>query len=171
MLVQTELTLNLLSQATLNPRILAWECFNGSFDYTSTPLLPIGCKIIIHTTSKKSWDQRGRERFSVGPAVHKYRCIQAIDSNTKSLIITDTSEYLHAYLTQSHVASEYRMTHAIHLLSAALKDVPNSICNSQLASIESVRTIFENWRTVEFLPPASPKVVPLSKPIIPIQES
>ena len=147
LLVQTELTINLLRQAILKPSMLAWEYFNGAFDYTATPLGPIGCKIIIHTTSNKrrSWYQRGREGFSVGPALHHCRCIQAIASKTESLIITDTAEYLRAYLMQPHVTSEDRMTHAIHFLSAALKDVPTSICSSQLAAIEAVRKIFSNW--------------------------
>ena len=92
LLVETELKINLLRQATLNPSMSAWEYFNGAFDYTATPLGPIGCKLIIHTTSnkRKSWDQRGREGFSVGPALQHYRCIQEIDSKNKALIITDT---------------------------------------------------------------------------------
>ena len=71
LLVQTELTINLLRQATLNPRMSAWEYYNGAFDYTATPLGPIGCKITIHTTSnkRKSWNQRGREGFSAGHAL------------------------------------------------------------------------------------------------------
>ena len=58
LLVQTELTLNLICQDTLNPSISAWEYFNGDFEYAATPLGPIGCKIIIHTTSNKLkyWD-------------------------------------------------------------------------------------------------------------------
>ena len=81
LLVQIELTLNLLRQATLNPCISGWGYFNGSFDSAATPLGPIGCKIVIYTTSNncKSWDQRGREGFVVGPALHHYHCIQAID--------------------------------------------------------------------------------------------
>ena len=60
LLVHTELTIKLLWQATLNPRMSAWEYFNGAFYYTATPLVPIGFKIIIHTTSNKQkpWDQR-----------------------------------------------------------------------------------------------------------------
>ena len=63
LLAQTELTLNHRCQATLNPSMSEWEYFNGAFEYAATPLGPIGCKIIIHTTSnnRKSWDQRGRE--------------------------------------------------------------------------------------------------------------
>ena len=34
LLVQTELTTNLLQQDTLNPSMSAWEYFNGAFDYT-----------------------------------------------------------------------------------------------------------------------------------------
>ena len=141
----------------------AWEYFNGDFDYTATPVGLIGCKIIICTASnkRKSWYQRGREGFSLGPAVQHYRSIQAIDSKTNILIIKDTAEYLHEYLTQPHVTAEDRMTHTIHFLSAALKDVPTSICDSQLAAIESVRTIFTNWQTLESLRTKKPTVLPL----------
>ena len=98
---------------------------------------------MIHTTSnkRKSWDQRGREGFSVGPALQHYRCIQVIDGKIKALMITDTADYLHRYLTQPHITAEDRMTHAIQFLTAALKDVPESICNSQLAAIDAVRAI------------------------------
>ena len=70
-LVQREITLNLLCQATLNPSMSTWESLNGAFDYTATPLVTIGCKIIIHTTSNKQKprDQRGSEGFSIGPAL------------------------------------------------------------------------------------------------------
>ena len=36
------------------------------------------------------------------------------------------------------------MTHAFQFLTAALKDVPASICTSQLAALDAVRTIFSN---------------------------
>ena len=113
LLVQTESTINLLRKATLNPRMSAWEYYNGASNYTATPLGPIGCKIMIHTTSnkRKSWDQRGKEGFSVVPALKHYRCIKTIDSKTKALIITDTAEYLHEYLTQPHITAEDRMIH------------------------------------------------------------
>ena len=85
LLAQTELTINFLKQETLNTRISAWEYYNGAFDYSATPLGPLGCKIMIHYTSntRKSWDQRGREGFSVVPALQNYRCIQAIEGEKK----------------------------------------------------------------------------------------
>ena len=53
LLVQTELTLNLICQATLNPSMSAWEYSNGAFDYKAAPLGLIDCNIIIPTTSNE----------------------------------------------------------------------------------------------------------------------
>ena len=50
LLFQTEPTINLFRHAKLNPSISAWEYFNGAFDFTATPLVPIGCKLIIKST-------------------------------------------------------------------------------------------------------------------------
>ena len=67
------------------------------------------------------------------------------------------------------LTAEDRMTHTIHFLSGALKDIPTSIGDSQLAAIEAVRAIFENWKTVESLPPEAKIVLPHPTPVIPRQ--
>ena len=41
------------------------------------------------------------------------------------------------------------MSHAIQFLTAARKDIPASICNSQLAAIQAVRDIFTNGKTIK----------------------
>ena len=56
------------------------------------------------------------------------------------------------------------MAHAIQLLTAALKDVPASICDSQLAAIEAVREIFKNGKTIKSIPHKTSKA-----PLIPRQ--
>jgi hypothetical protein len=48
LLPQAELTLNLLQQAMLNPRISASEFFQGPFDFNKTPLGLVGCWVLIH---------------------------------------------------------------------------------------------------------------------------
>ena len=48
LLLQAELTLNLLWQSAPNPWILAWEFFQGPFDFNKTPLGPVGCRVLIH---------------------------------------------------------------------------------------------------------------------------
>jgi hypothetical protein len=63
LLPQAELTLNLLRQLALNPRISAWEFFHGPFDFNKTPLGPIGCCVLIHAKPVTccSWDFRAKE--------------------------------------------------------------------------------------------------------------
>ena len=34
-------------QSTLDLTKLAWEFFNAAFDYATTPIRPLGCRIII----------------------------------------------------------------------------------------------------------------------------
>ncbi len=48
LLPQAKLTVNLLWQSTINPRISAWEFFQGPFDFNKTPLGPVGCRVLIH---------------------------------------------------------------------------------------------------------------------------
>jgi len=43
LLPQAELTLNLIRQSTINPRISAWKFFHGPFDFTKTLLALVGC--------------------------------------------------------------------------------------------------------------------------------
>ena len=65
------------------------------------------------------------------------------------------------------VTSEDRMTQAIHILSTALKNVPISLFNTQLASIKAVPAIFSNWITVESSPTVPSTAVPNPpKPIL-----
>ena len=74
LMVQMELTLNLLSQSTLNPRISAWEYFDGPFDFATTPLGPLGSKVVINNTvtTQNSWYRQGRDGFYIGPSFVHY---------------------------------------------------------------------------------------------------
>ena len=49
LLLQTEMTLNLLRQATTNPAISEWGYFNIKFNYNATPLGPLEISAIVDT--------------------------------------------------------------------------------------------------------------------------
>ena len=75
LLPQAKLTINLLHQATANPKILAWEYLNEPFNFNKTPLAPVGCRVLIHAKPAmcKSWDYSAKQGFYVGPALDHYR--------------------------------------------------------------------------------------------------
>jgi hypothetical protein len=101
LLPQAELTLNLLQQSALNPRISAWEFFQGPFDFNKTPLGPVGYCVLIHTkpATRCSWDFCAKKGYYIGPALDLYRCFKLVKSDTKSQVISDTVEFRHAYCT------------------------------------------------------------------------
>jgi hypothetical protein len=94
LLPQAELTLNLLRQSTLNPRISAWEFFQGTFDFNKTPLGPV-CRVLIHAkpATQRSWDFCAKNGFYIGPIMDSYRCFKLVNADTKSQVISDTVEF------------------------------------------------------------------------------
>lgn len=42
------ITLNLLRNSRVNPRLSSYAYLFGTFDYNKTPLGPPGCKVVIH---------------------------------------------------------------------------------------------------------------------------
>eukprot|EP00804_Cyclotella_cryptica_P000193 CCRYP_016175-RA/>CCRYP_016175-RA protein AED:0.26 eAED:0.26 QI:0/0/0/0.6/0.75/0.8/5/0/1027 len=102
LLPQTQLTLNLLRQSSVTPSLSAWEYFNNTpFNFDATHLGPCGCPVLIHNKPSKcsSWAFRGRDGFNIGPSLSHYRCFQVIDAETKAIVISDTVEFRHTYLS------------------------------------------------------------------------
>ena len=84
LLPQTELTLNFLRKATLDPSISAWSYFHGSFNCDATPIGPLSCNIIAHkkTGKRHSWDFRGADIWNVGVALQHYWCRTIVTKHT-----------------------------------------------------------------------------------------
>ena len=163
LLPQTKVTLNLLRQSNISPAIFAWDHFNGPFNFGATPIAPLGSPTVIHNKSGtcKSWDFRVRKGFTIGPALKHYCCFQVVDSTKKSIIISDTIEVLHKYLTQPEVTPKDRIVHALNVLSCAVKDNANTVHHEQLLAISKLRNLFDNWKTTTTItPPANEPTTP-----------
>eukprot|EP00804_Cyclotella_cryptica_P013268 CCRYP_007040-RA/>CCRYP_007040-RA protein AED:0.41 eAED:0.41 QI:0/0/0/1/1/1/2/0/513 len=151
------------------PNVHPWESFNGPLNYDATPLGPIGCPVIIHNKAStwKSWDFRGQDGFSIGPALHQYCCFQVVDSATNCVLISDTVEFRHSYLKQPAITYDNHLLHAINYLSSAIADAPASSLDSQLQAITALCNLFAKWVTT---PTASPPAPPtLQRPALPAQ--
>ena len=70
LLLQVELTLNLLRQANVNLKLSAYAYLFGNFDYNQLPLAPLGCAVQIHTPPecRISWGIRARKGWYIGCA-------------------------------------------------------------------------------------------------------
>ena len=168
LLPQTELTLNLLHQATIAPYISEWEYYNGPINYDATPFSPIGCKVAIYNKPgpRKTWDFRARDGFSIGSALHHYRCNTVIDNTTKVVRIRDTVNFYHSYLMQPTVTPEDRIVHALYFLLCAIKYVPATLHTDRLEDLTCIRDIFlppplhHTQPAIRDNPPEAPRVLP-----------
>jgi hypothetical protein len=70
LLPQAQLTLNLLRQSRMNPRLSAHSFLNGPFNFNRTPLAPVGTKVIVHENPsiRGTWDAHGVDGWYIGYA-------------------------------------------------------------------------------------------------------
>jgi hypothetical protein len=124
LLPQAELTLNLLRISRLHPQLSVAAHYHGLVDYNKIAFAPPGCKIIAHTKQgkRRTWAPHGQHGYSLGPAMHHYRCLNVNISTTASKRIVDTLELF---------PNNYQMpqlSYADRLLIAA-KDMTDAFLN------------------------------------------
>jgi hypothetical protein len=73
LLEPTELTLNLLRQSKVVPKISAFAHVHGHHDYMKKPFAPLGCTI--------EGDTRSDAGFSLGTSMHQHRCFRVYITN------------------------------------------------------------------------------------------
>jgi hypothetical protein len=95
LLSQAEITLHLLRTSRLHPQLSAAAHYHGLVDYNKTDFAPPGCKIIAHEKPGKrpTWAPHGQHGYSLGPAMHHYRCQNVYISTTAGERIVDTLEF------------------------------------------------------------------------------
>ena len=96
LLVQAEITLNVLRKSRVNPDLSAYTYLFGNFSFNKTPLAPPGTKFLIHKKSANqgSWDYHGVKGWYVGLILEDYRCLKCYNPETLSEVDTDTLELI-----------------------------------------------------------------------------
>jgi len=148
LLPQAELNINFLRQATANPKISAWEYFNGPFDFNKTPLAPMGCRVLILAKSRtcRSWDYRAKQGFYLGPALDHYRCYELVKSDTKQKVISDTVQFRHAYLQIPAVSAEDKILNGLQVMVGSMQNAPPPTSLSQIVAIDALQALFDKWQ-------------------------
>jgi hypothetical protein len=122
LLLQAELTLNLLRQATLKPQISEWDFFKGPFNFNKMPLGPAGCRVLIHTNPAScwSWDFRAKNGFYIGPALESYPCFKLVNADTKSQVISNMVKSRHSYLSVPAPSTEDQIIYGLQVFAIVL---------------------------------------------------
>jgi hypothetical protein len=150
LLPQSEITLNLLRTSRLHPQLSAAAHYHGLVDYNKKAFAPPGCKIIAHEKPGKwrTWDPHGQHGYSLGPAMHHYRCQNVYISTTASERIVDTLEFFPHNCQMPQLSSTDRLLMAAKDMTDALQN-PHpkfpfaSVGDDTIAALTDLAAIFK----------------------------
>ena len=146
LLPQTELTLNLLRQSRLTPKVSAFAHVHGQHDYMKKPFAPIGCAIQTHVKAdnRRTWDTRSEPGFNLGTSMDHHRCFKVYVTRTRASRISDTVIFQHQYITNPTISPESHVVAAAQQLATALKGNILTGNNTAEALKKSQRTLHQN---------------------------
>ncbi len=118
-----ELTINLLQQSNVVPKILAYAHVHGQHNYMKRLFAPLGCAVMAHVKPKncQSWDVHGDVGFNIGTAMEHHRCFHVYIVKTRATRISDSVFFKHQYITNPQLTLETLILKSASELTSALK--------------------------------------------------
>jgi hypothetical protein len=123
LLEPTELTLNLLPQSRVAPKILAFAHIHGTHNYMQKLLAPIRSAVQTHVKpdDRLSWDTRSEPGFNLGTSMEHHRCFRVYVTRTRATRISNTIMFKHQYITSPTISPESHVVAAAQQLITALQ--------------------------------------------------
>jgi hypothetical protein len=114
LLEPTELTLNLLPQSRIAPKISTFTHVHGTHNYMQKPFVPIGCTVQTHVKPNNhlSWDTRSEPGFNLGTSKEHHQCFRVYVTRTRATKISNTVLFKHQYMTSRTISPEYHVVAA-----------------------------------------------------------
>jgi hypothetical protein len=169
LLPQAEITLNLLRTSRLHPQLSVSAHFHGLVYYNKTAFAPPGCKIIAHEKpgKRRTWAPHGQHGYSLGPAMHHYRCQNVYITSTASERIVDTLEFFPHNYQMPQLSSTDRLIMAAKDMTDALQnphpEVPFAhVGDDTISALAQLATIFK-LKLRQTPPPTLPAAPPTVK--------
>ena len=146
-LPQCEMTLNLLHNSRVNPKLSFYAYLFGNFDFNKTPLAPLGTKVVVHLKADKraSWNYHGQEAWYIGPSMEHYRCVKCYFPDTKATRDADTVEFFPKNIPFPKTTSEDYLLQSASDILAILKSPPTFLLYLQYG--DSTKMPLSNCRT------------------------
>ena len=144
-----DLQLNMLRASRLHPQISGQCHLNGEFDYTKTPMVPLGTKatIFIPPKDRKTWDYHALEGYYLCPALDHYKCHRIYIPETRGVRTADTVEFHPKHCKMPYASSIEEALIAIKNLIAAVKKgqppSPLSLKDEEMEQFHNLSKLFK----------------------------
>ena len=149
---QVNMTLNMLRECDINPAHSAYSYVNGAFDFSAHPLVPLGCRTVVHERSianggcRTTYGNRGKIGYYVGPAMNSYRVWRFYIPETNGVQETDTATFFPAVpLPTVSVASQ--IAESLETIKQALTERPTPT-HSDISEDEKLSKVIVRLRSM-----------------------
>ena len=131
LLLQCDITLNLLRSSRLHPNMSAWAATFGNFDFNRTPLAPPGTRVLVHETphQRSSFAPHGVDGWYIGPSMNHYRCYNCFLPSSMSTRDALTVDWFPHSIPFPKVSTDDYLRQTaddmLHLLKTKQSNIPN----------------------------------------------
>ena len=126
LLDQATITLNLLRQSRVNPKLSTYAYLFGNYDFNRCPMGPPGTRVVVHDkpNQRASWEHHGTPDWYIGPSLEHYCTMKCYMPATGSVRYTDTLQLVPATFKFPETTTEDYLRQSIGDILALLKDPP-----------------------------------------------
>jgi hypothetical protein len=138
-----ELTVNLLQQSNIAPKVSVYAHVHGQHNYMKCPFTPLGCAVMAHIKPKnrQSWDVYADTGFNIRTAMEHHQYFHIYILKTKATRISDTVFFKHQYIPNPQVTPKTLVIKAASDLTSALKGTVS--CDGETAeALEKFSKLF-----------------------------
>ncbi len=138
-----KLTVNLLRQSNITPKVLAYAHVHGQYDYMKRPFAPLGCAVMAHVKPKnrRTWDTHAETGFNIGTAMEHHQCFHVYIVKTRATRVSDRVFFKHQYITNPQITPETLVIKAAAELTNVLKGTV-SRDNETAEALQKVSSLF-----------------------------
>ena len=128
LLDQAEVTLNLLRNSRMNPKLSSYAYLFGNFDFNATPFGPPGTKVQVHvkTQTRNSWAYHSEPGWYVGRSPLHYRCYECYIPKTHKTRNADTVHFFPTILPYPSVKLDDFLRQATSDIISILQKPPTT---------------------------------------------
>ncbi len=118
-----ELTVNLLQQSNVTPKVSAYVHVHGQHNYMKHLFAPLGCAVMAHVKPKnrRTWDTHTETGFNIGTAMEHHQCFHIYMVKIRATIVSDRVFFKHQYITNPQIMPETLVIKAAVELTNVLK--------------------------------------------------
>jgi hypothetical protein len=86
-----ELTMSLLCQSNVTPKVSAYVHVHGQHNYMTWPFALLGCAVMAHVKLKnqQTWDVHAEVRFNIGTAMEHHCCFHVYIVKTRATRVSN----------------------------------------------------------------------------------